>query len=143
MHLKADKVCSSKDETYCYFNKYCNTRYIFPTEWICEFDIDHDTAILACCATIVNLLNQGYQFSVWYAEGMRSPHIHIYDLLPEDIDKRKQVLLRKKFAEKIIPKEYFKYVDKALFNNHKVCLEFAKHWKYGTHLKLLFEIPCS
>lgn len=144
MQVINNEVFSSRDEIHdgLYFGfPSFNTRYLFPTEWCLEFDTDHITAIKCCCASILNLINQDYHFCVWYAEGMRSPHIRIYDLLPEDMNEEIKFMARKKFTEAIVPKEYWPYVDWGLMKRHKLCLEFAKHWHYNTHLKLLFEYP--
>lgn len=109
-----------------------------PNEIRIEFDSDdREENWKAVNLTAVELYKQGYSFAIYYVEGGRSPHIHIYDLdeleqLP--IDKR--TIYRKLWLERICPKEYtpdFELCDE----KHLCALEFTNHFKYNKPKELL------
>ncbi len=87
--------------------------------------------------TAIRLLEFGYSFAIYYVEGGRSPHIHIYDLdeLEQlDIEQRKKY--RELFLNKICPRE--SSPDLALCDEKHLCaLEFANHFKYNKPKELL------
>ena len=140
MYENYGNVTSTSNESYLYFNPAYNTRTNFDTEWDCEFDHEnHEWNVKAICLVCLNLIHQEYHFSVWYAQGMKSPYIRIYDLLPEGLTERQRVSARKQFSKEVVPSHLWKYLDKSFFHRTKICLEFSKHWRYRTHLKLLFE----
>lgn len=138
------QVYSSKDDTYAgrpFFNEFWNTRYLLPTELRIEFDTSNWTEMIkALYDTWSNLEDAGIHFAVFFAEGQRSPHIIIYDLLPENsLTELQRKKSRELFAKKVVPKRYWSIVDKKLFGNHKVQLEFALHWKYNSMFLLIYE----
>lgn len=150
MGLATGEVKSTNDSLYNFFNPNHNTRHIFPTEWVCEFDkptnstltneeFQNEFSIIATCQVCLNLIDMKIHFSVWFADNMESPHVRIYDLLPECLPEQQQRKLREMFMKKVVPYEFQPFFDKALLSRHKVCLEWSKHWKYGTHLNLILE----
>lgn len=72
-------------------------------------DIDDRTEHGLKCVSAVGILlyNEGYWFSLWYAEGMKQAHIHIPKVFNLDGMSREQVVKYKKaFIKKYIPKEF-------------------------------------
>ena len=124
------------------FNPAWNLRLINSQE--IQFDFDGETwkdNIDAFYTTCQNLLKDNLNFSCFYAEGMRSPRIIIYDLLPPGLDEAMQNLARLKFARKYVPFEYFHILDKCMLETGQPCaLEFAPHFKYGTLFKPIMEV---
>lgn len=136
-----DDAIKSRPEIYQYFNKYHNTRTKLITETGCETDkLPLKKSIALICEICIILIKKGYHFSVFYAQGQRSPHIRIYDF---DELKELSPFQREKaqalFWKSIAP-FFFHYLDSSIWqDNHFLCLEFAPHWKYGTIFDLLFE----
>ena len=63
-----------------YLNKFHNTRKKIHSETLCETDkLQGDKMMFFICETIASLIRNDIHFVVFYAEGMRSPHIRIYD----------------------------------------------------------------
>jgi len=87
--------------------------------------------------TAINLWEAGYSFAIFYVEGGRSPHLHIYDI--DELDNfpiEKRNLYRTKFLKKFCPKG--SDPDLGLCDEKHLCaLEFATHFKYHKSKKLL------
>lgn len=87
--------------------------------------------------TAINLWNASYSFAIFYVEGGRSPHLHIYDI--DELDNHpieKRNLYREKFLNKFCPKG--SKPDLGLCDEKHLCaLEFANHFKYNKPKKLL------
>jgi len=125
--------------------KYHNTRFKILTETRAEIDVlELEKAQLIITEIISSLIYKGYSFSVFYAEGQRSPHVIVYDLEElRDLDPFMREQVQKHFWMDVAP-EYWKYLDKAVWeDSHYVPLEYALHWKYGTQFKCLFNYPCK
>jgi hypothetical protein len=109
-----------------------------PNEIRIEFDSDDkDKNWLNCNLTSINLYSEGYSFAIFYVEGGRSPHIHIYDLDElEQLPIEKRNKYRELFLNKICPKD--SNPDYGLCDEKHLCaLEFANHFKYGKPKQLL------
>lgn len=89
--------------------------------------------------TIWSLQKHKIHFAVFYAEGMRTPHIHIYELFKDVQDWAEKEMAMALFCRKVIPFEYFHLADRNLWGQHTIALEFAKHYRAGHIKKLLFE----
>lgn len=109
-----------------------------PNEIRIEFDSDDkyknwENANLTC----INLLNSNYNFAIFYVDGGRSPHIHLYDIDELDnfpIEKRNEY--RIKFLNKFCPKG--SNPDLGLCDEKHLCaLEFVNHFKYNKPKRLL------
>jgi hypothetical protein len=113
-------------------NKSYKHRQGMPNEIRIEFD-DEDTNKnwKNINFTAINLWNEGYSFAIFYVEGGRSPHIHIYDLDElETLSYENRTKYREKFLTKICPLN--SNPDKALCDEKHLCaLEFANHFKYN------------
>jgi len=108
-----------------------------PNEIRIEFDYDDkDESWSAIQFVIFRLEELKYSFAVYYVEGGRSPHIHIYDLDElEELDIEQRKLYRERFLEKLCG-DY--KPDVALCDEKHLCaLEFATHFKYNKPKNLL------
>jgi len=87
--------------------------------------------------TAINLWNAKYSFAIFYVNGGRSPHIHIYDI--DELDNFKferRNYYREKFLQKFCPKD--SNPDLELCNEKHLCaLEFVNHFKYKKPKQLL------
>jgi len=88
--------------------------------------------------TAVKLCELGYSFAVYFVEGGRSPHIHIYDLDElETLSESNRTLYRQKFLSKVCPTG--SEPDRGLCEEKHLCaLEFAVHFKHKSPKNLLF-----
>lgn len=86
----------------------------------------------------VELLKRKIDFGVYYVEGGRSPHIHIYNVDELDnLDYEDRKRYRVSFLNKICPKEI--KVDYELCDEKHLCaLEFVNHFKYNNPKRLLY-----
>ena len=108
-----------------------------PNEIRIEFDYeDSDKNWKAINLTGVKLNELGYSFAIYYVEGGRGPHLHIYDLDElEQLSYEQRTTYREKFLTKLCGK--YK-PDKALCDErHHCALEFANHFKYNKPKQLL------
>lgn len=128
----------SKHETFRSYKSYKH-RQGMPNEIRIEFDSDNidnnfDNVNLTC----VNLTKLGYSFAIFYVEGGRSPHIHIYDLDElENYNKQQRNDYRIQFLKSVCPKN--SKPDFSLCDEKHLCaLEFALHFKYHKPKKLLY-----
>jgi hypothetical protein len=110
-----------------------------PNEIRIEFDGEDKTENwINSHETCINLIQKGFSFAIFYVEGGRSPHIHLYDceeLSTLQYDER--TYYRKKFLQKYCPKN-----SKVDFNlceeKHLMALEFVNHFKYNKPKRLLY-----
>lgn len=123
------------------FKKEWNLREILETELVIEFDALPEIALKACYTTCINLINDKMHFVVFYAEGMRCPHIHLYDFLPlEELTPEQQKWVRLSYCNKVVDWADLRYLDRSLMETgHTISLEFSKHFRHGKMLKLMFE----
>lgn len=134
------KFVLEKEYSGIMFNPRWNTRYISPTEIVIEFDCPFEQAYSILVNTITNLIKNKIHFSVWFAVGMRSHHIRIYDLLPLGLSHEEQFQARLLFCRKFIDWADLRYLDTTLLNTGQtIALEFSKHFKHDTMLKLIGE----
>ena len=138
--IKEGKVIDEDYYTGYNFDKSWNTRFIDPKEIVIEFDTPLEQSINMFYDTAMSLVKGKFHFIVFYAAGMRCPHIRIYDLLPDGLTLDEQYNARSLFVRKIVDWAYLQYLDYTLLNTGQtIQLEFSKHFKYGTMFKLLFE----
>lgn len=151
MHLDKWGFTSTKNENYCYFNKHWNTRTMFYSEFVLEFDKPkkwtmtneeflNNYAVPGICSAVVKLVENKVPFTIWYCQGMKSPHLRIYEIIPRELNREQRQKIRMLLAQRIVEPPFQQYVDTSLFTEHKVALEFSKHWKYNKMLKLFIEV---
>ncbi len=88
--------------------------------------------------TSINLYEKNYNFAVFYVEGGRSPHIHIYDCDEmENLSKEQRRIYRRRFIKKFCPKDS-EYDLELCDEKHLCALEFAKHFKYNKPKRLIY-----
>jgi len=109
-----------------------------PNEIRIEFDSeDTNGNWVSVNDTAINLWKEGYSFAIFYVEGGRSPHIHIYDI--DELDKfpiETRNNYRNRFLKKFCPKG--SEPDFGLCDEKHLCaLEFATHFKYNKPKQLL------
>jgi hypothetical protein len=122
------------------FNPDWNTRDIFLSEGVIEIEKgNRQTNLKGTYDTCLNLIKYKIHFAVFYAEGMRTPHIHIYEIFKDCEDWAIKELSMALFCRQVVPFEFFHLIDTALFGQHTIALEFSKHYKYSFMNKLLFE----
>lgn len=113
-------------------------RACMPNEIRIEFDgKDRYNNWINVNFTAVALDELNYSFAIYYVEGGRSPHIHIYDLDElETLNQEEREEYRKRFLSKVCPKG--SNPDYALCDEKHLCaLEFANHFKYNKPKELL------
>lgn len=120
------------------FNPTWNNRDILLSEGVLEIEAPNfETSIKGTWDTCINLIRRKIRFSVYYAQGMRTPHIHIYDLFPDALDWAEKELAMNLFANQVVSLEYRHFLDRNLFSQHSIALEYAKHYRTGYVKKLL------
>ena len=127
----------SSHETYNPEHSYKH-RQGMPNEIRIEFDNEDKLKNWkAIMETSYNLWQEDYSFAVFYVEGGRSPHIHIYDVDELDtLDLNKRNEYRRLFLKKICP--IGSNPDFALCDEKHLCaLEFVPHFKYGSPKSLI------
>lgn len=141
------KVCSfcsleyeanSEDRKMCFtcYKQITGQREIQRDEIIIDIDDPTLNGCMCVSATGINLFENEYHFSLWYADGMKQPHIHIKKI-PHIADLRDDQLKEYKrlFLMKYIPKEFWndKIPDFNLcIANHLIAEENKPHKKYKT-----------
>jgi len=118
-------------------NRSYKHRQGMPNEIRIEFDYeDNDKNWEATNFTAIELNKLNYSFAIYYTDGGRGPHIHIYDLDElESLTCEQRKTYRQIFLKKIC-KEYIP--DMALCDEKHLCaLEFVNHFKYGKPKQLL------
>lgn len=122
------------------YNPKWNTRNILLSECVIEIEgKNFDENIKGTWDTCINLIKRKICFSVFYAVGMRTPHIHIYDIFQEVEDWAEKEMVANLFINQVVSLEYRHLVDRNLLGHHTIALEYAKHWRTGQIKKLLFE----
>jgi len=123
------------------FNPNLNTRDIFLDEGVFEIGekLPWDKMIRAFWEGIEALMKFRVQFAVFYASGMRTPHIHAYGLFPEVQDWAEKNLSYILFCQKVFPIEIRHLLDMSLAEQQTIALEFASHWRTRQIKKLFFE----
>jgi hypothetical protein len=109
-----------------------------PNEIRIEFDYEDNKKNWEAINFVAIELNKlNYSFAIFYTEGGRGPHLHIYDLDElESLSYEQRTLYREKFLTKICNQYY--QPDKALCDEKHLCaLEFANHFKYDKPKQLL------
>ena len=107
-------------------------RLIEPNEVVFDFD-DREKGFEAINFTGINLYSANYKFEIWYAQGQKSPHLHIKDihyletLTPEQLKKYKELLLLN-----YSPESYKQFLDLKLATRHRIAEENKPHYKYTT-----------
>ena len=118
-----------------------NTRTKVNSETCLEIDrLPKDKAFNIICKAILSLIENKYNFFVWYAKGMRSPHIRIYDFDELcDLNPKQRIKAQLLFWRKIIPFN-IQDIDLGIFvDDHPLQMEYTIHWKHRTKFDLLFE----
>ena len=123
------------------FDKAWNTRDIFLDEGIFEFEKGKtwDENIKAFWGGCLDLMKHKIHFIVFYALGMRTPHIHCYGLFPNVQDWAEKELSYHLFCQKVFSLEYRHLLDTSLGGQQTIALEFSKHWRSGKMKKPIFE----
>lgn len=112
-----------------------NLRKIKPNEIV--FDIDNrELGFEAINFIALKLYNRKYRFEIYYAEGQKSPHLHIKEIPYIDKLSKEQ---NKQYKEKILDKYSEGYIpDKSLcVYEHLIAEENKPHFKYKTIKRLL------
>ncbi len=124
------------------FMKIKKFRMIERDEIVVDIDDPSENGIYCYNETGINLVNAGYHIEIWYAKGMKAPHIHIKNILNlEELNYEELKEYKKLFLEKYIPKDYWndKIPDYSLCSKHPIAEENKPHHKYGTIKKLVSE----
>lgn len=112
-------------------------RLIEQNEIVFDFD-NREKGFEGINFTGINLYNSGYHFEIWFAEGQKSPHLHIKSILHlENLTLAQLKKYKELFLIKYSPKEYRQFLDLNLAKNHRVAEENKPHYKYNTTKKLL------
>lgn len=123
------------------FKSEWNTRDILLNEAVIEIEgKDFEKNLRRTYQVSINLLRKGIHHTVFYSEGMRTPHIHAYNLLPQVQTWSEKIIVMELLCRDVVPFEYFHLVDRALWGEHTIALEFAKHYRTGKIKKLLYEV---
>jgi len=109
-----------------------------PNEIRIEFDLeDRNKSFELINQTCINLDEFGYSYAVFYADGGRSPHIHIYDLDElETLNVQQREEYRREFLKKVCPAGSNPDMN-LCEEKHLMALEFANHWKYNKPKELM------
>lgn len=117
------------------FKRNRNLRQIEPNEIV--FDVDkREVGFEAINFIGISLYNEGYKFEIYYAEGQKSPHLHIRNILFLDLEEEHLKRYKKLFLQKYTPKQYLEFVDFSLCSKHLIAEENKPHYKYNTIKKL-------
>lgn len=112
-------------------------RMIKRDEIVFDFD-NRENGFYGINFTGINLASAGYHFEIYYAEGQKSPHIHVKGILGlSDLDKNQLKQYKKLFMKRYAPKEYWEFMDIQLIGNHRIAEENKLHYKYNTIKKLM------
>lgn len=111
-------------------------RLIERNEIVFDFD-DREFGLLGINFTGINLYYAEYSFELWYADGQKSPHLHVKNIIGlEKLNEEQLKKFKKLFMRKYCPKEYLKYLDIQLTGKHRIAQENKSHYKYKTIKKL-------
>ena len=116
-----------------------NFRWIEKNEIV--FDVDNrDVGFIAITHIACNLFNNNYGFEIYYAEGQKSPHLHLkIDGLTQITQIDKINRYKALFCLKYCPKKYHEELDLSFYKKRRspIARENKIHFKYGTIKKLL------
>lgn len=119
------------------FKENKNLRHIQDNEIVLECD-NREKGFEGINFIGINLYKAEYKFEVWYAEGQKSPHIHIKDIRFLNLEGKELKKYKELFMNKYTPREYIPFSDKTLCQNkHLIAEENKPHFKYKTIKKLL------
>jgi hypothetical protein len=114
-------------------------RQSMPNEIRIEFDYDEDynKNWEAINYIAIKLTHFNYSFAIFYVEGGRGPHLHIYDLDElEQLSYDQRTEYRQRFLAKLCSNKYSP--DYELCEERHLCaLEFVNHFKYNKPKQLL------
>ena len=86
-----------------------NLRKQATNEIIIDGDDRTEHGLLCYMQTGINLVNAGYHIEIWFADGMKNPHIHIKNIVNLDsLSREEGVKYRKLFYQKYIPKKFLR-----------------------------------
>ena len=132
-------IQSTKNEPYSYYYDKFNSYRILEDQITIEIEFSPHTREnflknwLACGCVCNNLVRENIPFIVYFAKGMKAPHICIYQVKElkglTDFQRRE---VRKLFTYQVVPKQYHKVIDTSMFQDQKLPIPFSKHWKYNT-----------
>jgi len=107
-------------------------RLIQDNEIVFDFD-NRENGFLAVNFTGINLYRAGYRFEIYYAEGQKSPHLHLKDIIGlESLEPEQLKAYKKSFMRKYSPEEYLQFLDIGLIGKHRIAEENKPHYKYKT-----------
>jgi hypothetical protein len=138
------KICTcgkeiKEEQTICFdcFKKDTGQREISFNEIV--FDVDNrEVGFEAINFIGINLYNAGYNFEIYYAEGQKSPHLHIKNIPHlEELNKEQLEEYKKAIIQRYTPSEYLPYADLSIQGKHLIAQEGKPHFKYKTIKKLL------
>jgi len=119
-------------------DRFYKHRQGMPNEIRIEFDYkDTNKNWEAINYVAIELCELNYSFAIFYVDGGRGPHIHIYDLDElENLKYDQRTQYRKLFLKKVCGEHN---ADVELCEEKHLCaLEFATHFKYNKPKKLLY-----
>lgn len=138
----------TEDSKMCFtcFKRINNLRQIERNEIVIDIDRRDLQGCMCVSATGISLLNEGYHFELWYAQGQKQPHIHIKNI-PHIADLTDTQLKEYKtlFLQKYIDKKFWEYDSQGrpIIPDYSICKvtqliaeENKPHFKYKT-IKLL------
>ncbi len=98
------------------------------------FDVDNrDLGLEGINFIAINLHKAGYNFEVWFAQGQKSPHIHVKNISGlEELEKHQLIKYKKLFIVKHTPKKYLDFMDVQITGKHRIAEENKAHYKYYT-----------
>lgn len=112
-------------------------RLIQDNEIVFDFD-NREFGFHGINFTGINLYNSGYEFEIWYAQGQKSPHLHIKNIQGlENLELEQLKEYKKLFMRKYSSRKYLKFLDIQLIGKHRIAKENETHYKYKTIKKLL------
>lgn len=86
-----------------------NMRKQATNEIIIDTDDRTENGMLCYMQTGINLVEAGYHIEIWFADGMKNPHIHIKNIIGlDDLNKEEGTRYRKLFYQKYIPKKFWR-----------------------------------
>jgi len=122
-----------EEQTICIdcYKKSKNLKWIENNEIV--FDVDNRKIGMRATHRIGELLYKaGYNFEIYYAEGQKSPHIHLKNIVFLDLEGEQLKKYKELFITKFCPKEFLKDLDYTLCSKHLVAEENKTHFKYKT-----------
>jgi hypothetical protein len=133
-----------EDQKICYscYQLITGLREIKEDEIVIDIDDRSKHGLECYLETALRLAHAGYYIEIYYAEGMKQPHVHIKKIegmkeLSPDVRKN----YKKLFTEKYILQKFWndKIPDSSLYGKHLIANENRPHHKYKTIKKLVAE----